>query len=76
MTHATSGILKAIVQLVFGGAGVAALITIAYTMWHDSNERSTAFGENKAALAFSNGQLVESKAENERLKAERGQLQQ
>ena len=76
MTQANSGILKATVQLVFRGAGVAALITIAYTMWHDANERSTAFGENKAALAFANGQLTESKAENEKLKTEKGQLQQ
>ncbi|MCI1736263.1 MAG: hypothetical protein LKM38_02540 [Pseudomonas veronii] len=76
MTLTASGVFKATIQVVLGGAGVAALLTIAYTMWHDSNEKSTAYGENKAALAFANGQLVESKAENEKLKTEKGNLQQ
>ncbi|WP_178122717.1 hypothetical protein [Pseudomonas sp. ANT_J28] len=75
MTLTASSVIKGTIQVVLGGAGVAALLTIAYTMWHDSNEKSTAYGENKAALAFTNGQLVESKSENEKLKAEKESLQ-
>lgn len=75
MTWTASTIVKATIQTVLGGAGVAALLTIAYTMWHDSTEKSEAYGENKAALGFANGQLVESKAENERLKTEKESLQ-
>jgi len=75
MTWNASTILKATIQTLLGGAGVAALLTIAYTMWHDSTEKSEAFGQTKAALDFANGQLVERKAENERLKTEKGTLQ-
>jgi predicted RNase H-like nuclease (RuvC/YqgF family) len=76
MTLTVSGAIKTTVQVVLGGAGVAALLTIAYTMWHDSNEKSAAYGENKASLAFTKGQLAESKSENEKLKAEKEGLQQ
>ncbi|MBP1085377.1 MULTISPECIES: hypothetical protein [Pseudomonas] len=76
MTRNASGIVKAAAQLIFGGAGVAALVTIAYTMWHDSTEKSAAFGKNEAALGFANGQLIETKTENEKLKVERANLQQ
>ncbi|MET0775452.1 MAG: hypothetical protein ABWZ65_08190 [Pseudomonas mandelii] len=76
MTLTVSDAIKTTVQVVLGGAGVAALLTIAYTMWHDSNEKSAAYGENKASLAFTKGQLAESKSENEKLKAEKGGLQQ
>ncbi|WP_163022920.1 hypothetical protein [Pseudomonas viridiflava] len=76
MTRSASGVLKAVAQFVFGGAGVAALVAIAYTMWHDSTEKSAAYGENKAALGYANGQLVEIKAENEKLKSEKVGLQQ
>jgi len=75
MTLTASSVIKGTLQVVLGGAGVAALLTIAYTMWHDSNEKSAAYGENKAALAFTNGQLAESKSENEKLKAEKESLQ-
>jgi len=78
MAFNISGAFKTIIQVVLGGAGiagVAALLTIAYTMWHDSTERSAEYGENRAALAFTKGQLVESKSENEKLKAEKGSLQ-
>lgn len=75
MSFTALGLIKSIAKVLFGGAGVAALVTIAYTMWSDSNERSAAYGESKASLAFMNGQLVESKSENQKLKVEKENLQ-
>ena len=70
MTQTRSGVFKVIIQILFKGAGAAALITIAYTIWHDSKEESIANGENRAALEFTKGQLAEKTAENLRLKGE------
>lgn len=75
MTSTASDFIKATFKVVLRGAGVAALVTIAYTMLKDANDRSTAYGENKASLAYTKGQLAESKSENEKLKAEKGSLQ-
>ena len=75
MSFTTLGLIKSTAKVLFGGAGVVALVTIAYTMWIDSNERSAAYGESKASLAFMTGQLVESKSENQKLKIEKGNLQ-
>ncbi|MBF8692367.1 hypothetical protein [Pseudomonas fulva] len=69
-----TAILRGIVGTA-SAAGLAAIVTIAYTMWHDSKEESAANGENRAALAFTKGQLTEKTAENLKLKEEAAALQ-
>lgn len=74
MTFTISTVTKTIIRLV-GGAGVAALLTIAYTMWHDSDAKSAAYGENKALLRITTKQLEESKDDIQKLKNEKADLQ-
>lgn len=73
MASASSPLVTAIVRGILGtasAAGLAAVVTIAYTMWHDSKEESAANGETRASLAFTKGQLAEKNAENLKLKDE------
>ena len=60
---------------ILGGGSLVALLGLTYQIWHDADEKSAMYGENKAALAFASGQLSEIKAENERLKSEKLDLQ-
>jgi len=66
---------RSFIRISVQGAGVAALITIAYTMWNDSKVESSANGETKALLTITTKQLEESKAENLKLQDEKKQAQ-
>jgi len=78
MAFSTSPMLRKIVQgslTLLGAAGSVAILSLVYTMWHDSREESAANGENRAALAFTKGRLTETTAENLKLKDEVAALQ-
>lgn len=78
MASASPTLVTPIVRGIVGtasAAGLAAVVTIAYTMWHDSKEESSINGETRAALAFTKGQLTEKTAENLKLKDEVAALQ-
>lgn len=78
MAFAASPVLKKIVKAglaIFGAASSVAILSLVYTMWHDSREESAANGETRATLAFTKGQLTEKTAENLKLKDEVAALQ-
>ena len=68
-------VAKKIIRISAQGAVVAALVTIAYTMWNDSKVESTRNGETKALLTITTKQLEESKTENLKLQEEKNQKQ-
>ena len=75
MQHSISVLFKTLIRTSVQGAGVAALITIAYTMWSDSKAESASNAETRALLAITTKQFEESKVENLKLKEEKKQSQ-
>jgi chromosome segregation ATPase len=62
-------IIKTIFRIV-EGATVVGILTLGYSMYHNSQEQSISYGENKAALEYKTGQLTDAKTENDKIKAE------
>lgn len=75
MAISIPAVAKTLIRISVQGAGVAALVTIAYTMWNDSKVESTTNGETKALLTITTKQLEESKIENLKLQEEKNHKQ-